>query len=72
MYAQKIGGFQTINKPYGLLITQLKDRVKLIKLEMKPATDEQDKLTDVMKLFSRKSIRGTWRRFNVQNDLLAQ
>ena len=51
MYVQKVCDFQEINKTYGLLMTQLKDRVDLIKLEAKQATDEQDKLADVMKSF---------------------
>ena len=32
-------------------MTQLKDRVELIKLGVKQATDEQDKIADVMKFF---------------------
>ena len=32
-------------------MTKLKDRVELIKLEVKQATDEQDKLVEVMKSF---------------------
>ena len=51
MYVQKVCEFQEINETYGLLMTQLKDRVELIKLEVKQATDEQDKLADVMKCF---------------------
>ena len=51
MYFQKVCEFQEINETYGPLMTQLKDRVKLIKLEVKQATDEQDKLADVMKSF---------------------
>ena len=51
MYLQKVCEFQEINETYGLLKTQLKDSVELIKLEVKQATDEQDKLTDVMKSF---------------------
>ena len=53
-------------------MTELKDGVKLIKLEVQQATDEQDKLADVKKFFTRNSIRGTWRRFDVWSDLLAQ
>ena len=37
-----------INEAYGILMTQLEDRVKLIKLEMNQATEEQEKLADVM------------------------
>ena len=48
-YVQKVGEFQEINGTYGLLMTQLKDGVELIKLEVKQATDEQNKLADVMK-----------------------
>ena len=51
MYVQKVCEFQEINETYGLLMTQLKDRVELIKLEVKRATDEQGKLADVMKSF---------------------
>ena len=51
MYVQKVCEFQEINETYGLLMTQLKDRVELIKLEVKQATDEQGKLADVMKSF---------------------
>ena len=51
MYVQKVCEFQEINETYGLLTTQLKDRVELIMLEVKQATDEQDKLADVMKSF---------------------
>ena len=51
MYAQKVCEFQEINETYGLLMTQLKDRVELIKLEVKQATDEQGKLADVIKSF---------------------
>ena len=51
MYVQKVCELQEINKTYGLLMTHLEDRVELIKLEMKQATDEQDKLADVMKSF---------------------
>ena len=40
-----------IKETYGLLMTQLKDRVNLIKLEMNQATDEQEKLPDVMQSF---------------------
>ena len=72
MYVQKVCEFQETNETYGLLMTQLKDRVKLIKLEVQQATDEQEKLADVKKFFSRNSIRGTWRRFDVRSDLLAQ
>ena len=43
--------FHEINETYGLLMTQLKDRVNLIKLEVKQATDEQEKLAEVMKYF---------------------
>ena len=46
MYVQKVCEFQEINETYGLLMTQLKNRVELIKLEVK-----QDKLADVMKSF---------------------
>ena len=49
MYVPKVCELQEINETYGLLKTQLKDRVELIKLEVKQATDEQDKLADVMK-----------------------
>ena len=49
MYVQKDCEFQEINETYGLIMTQLKDRVELIKLEVKQATDEQDKLTEVTK-----------------------
>ena len=49
MYVQKVCEFQEVNEIYGLLVTQLKDRVDLIKLGVKKATDEQDKLADVMK-----------------------
>ena len=70
MYAQKVCEFQEINETYGLLMTQLKDRVELIKLEVKQATDEQDKLADVMKSFLPKQYQR--RRFHVRNDLLAQ
>ena len=51
MYVQKVCEFQEINETYGLLMTQLKDRVKLIKLEMKQAIDEKEKLAEVMKSF---------------------
>ena len=51
MYVQKICEFQKINETYGFLMTQLKDRVNLIKLEVQQAIDEQDKLADVMKSF---------------------
>ena len=51
MYVQKVCDFQEINETYGLLMTQLKDRVELIKLEVKQATDEQEKLAEVMKSF---------------------
>ena len=51
MYVQKVCEFQEINKTYGLLMTQLMDSVKLIKLEVKQATDEQEKLAEVMKSF---------------------
>ena len=40
-----------VNETYGLLLTQLKDRVNLINLEMNPATEEQEKLADLMKSF---------------------
>ena len=50
-YVQKVCELQEINETYGLLTTQLKDRVELIMLEVKQATDEQDKLADVMKSF---------------------
>ena len=49
MYVQKDCEFQEINETYGLLMTQLKVRVELIKLAVKQATDEQDKLTEVTK-----------------------
>ena len=52
MYVQKVCEFQEINETYGLLMTQWKDRVELIKLEVKQATDEKDKLAEVMKSFS--------------------
>ena len=51
MYVQKVCEFQEINEAYGLLKTQLKDRVELIKLEVKQATDEQDNVAKVMKSF---------------------
>ena len=51
MYVQKVCEFQEINETYGLLKTQLKDRMEMIKLEVKQATDEQDKLAEVMKSF---------------------
>ena len=51
MYVQKVCEFQEINGTYGLLMTQLKDGVELITLEVQQATDEQDKLADVMKSF---------------------
>ena len=51
MYVQKVCEFQQINKTYGLIMTQLKDRVELIKREVKQATDEQHKLAEVMKSF---------------------
>ena len=51
MYVQKVCEFQEINETYGLLMTQLKDRVDLIKLEVKQAIDVQEKLADVMKSF---------------------
>ena len=51
MYVQKVCEFQKINQTYGLLMTQLKDRVKLIKPEVKQATDEQEKLAEVLKSF---------------------
>ena len=51
MYVQKVCEFQEINEAYGLLMTQLKDRVELIKLEVKHAMDEPDKLAEVMKSF---------------------
>ena len=51
MYVQKVCELQEINETYGLFMTQLKDRVKLIELEVKQATDEQEKLADVMKSF---------------------
>ena len=54
MYVQKVSEFQEISETYGLLRTQLKDRVDLIKLDLKQATDEQDKLADVMKFFPSK------------------
>ena len=50
MYVQ-VCKFQEINETYGLLMTQLKDRVNLVKLEVKQATDEQEKLAEVMKSF---------------------
>ena len=49
IYAQKHCGFHELNDTYGLFLTQLKDRVNLIRLEVKRATDEQNKLADVMK-----------------------
>ena len=51
MYVQIVCEFQEINETYGLPMTQLKDRVKLMKLEVKKATDEQEKLAEVMKSF---------------------
>ena len=51
MYVQKVCELQEINETYGLLMTQLKDRVELIKLQVKQATDEQEKPADVMKSF---------------------
>ena len=51
MYVQKVCEFQEVNETYGLLMTQLNDRVKLIKFKVKQATDEQGKLADAMKSF---------------------
>ena len=51
MYVQKVCDFQEINETYGILMTQLKDRVILNKPEVKQATDEQEKLAEVMKGF---------------------
>ena len=51
MYVQKICELQEINETYGLLMTQLNDCGKLVELEVKQATDEQEKLADVMKSF---------------------
>ena len=58
MYAQKVCGFQDINETYGLLMTQLKDRVKLVKLEVKQATDEQYNLAHVKKSLLPKQYQG--------------
>ena len=51
MYAQKHCRFHESDETYGLLMTELKDPVNLIKLELKQPTNEQDKLADVMKTF---------------------
>ena len=48
MFVQKVCEFQKNNETYGLLMTQLKDRVKVVKLEVKQATDEQEKLAELM------------------------
>ena len=37
-------------------MTQLKDRLEMIKLEVKQATDEQDKLAEVMNVFSPEAV----------------
>ena len=51
MYSQARCDNTMINETYDPLITQLKDRVNLIKLEINHATEEQDKLTDVIQSF---------------------
>ena len=69
MYVQKVCEFQEINETYGLLMTQLRDRVELIKLEVKRETDEQGKPADVMKSFLPKQYQRNvatlpcWKRF---------
>ena len=51
MYSQAYCDYSMINETYGILMTQLKDRVNLIKFEVDRATEEQETLADVMQSF---------------------
>ena len=48
MYSQVRCDYTMVNETYGILITQLKDRLNLIKLELNQTTEEQGTLADVI------------------------